>query len=161
MYSVMRQAERDAVVLREPLEAEWPALAELCFRSKAVWGYDASFMEACRHVLRIDPALAGRGLAQVAVVGEVVVGVAQVSIEGAEAELDLMFVEPERQGLGAGRHLFRWAVEAARREGARRLLILSDPGARPFYERMGARYLRMAPSDAIPGRELPLLAFAL
>ena len=49
----------------------------------------------------------------------------------------------------------------ARQRGARRMTILADPGARGFYEAMGARFLRMAASDAIPGRELPLLELAL
>jgi hypothetical protein len=37
------------------------------------------------------------------------------------------------------------------------LAILSDPNAAPFYERMGAVPAGDAPSDAIPGRRLPLL----
>lgn len=143
--------------MRGPREDELPALADLCFRSKAVWGYDAAFMEACRAVLRVDPVLAAQSLARVAALDDEAIGVAQVSLDGHDAELDLLFVEPDRQGLGAGRLLLRWAVDAARSRGAARLVILSDPGARPFYERMGARYLRMAPSDAIPGRELPLV----
>ena len=36
-----------------------------------------------------------------------------------------------------------------------------DPNAAPFYERMGARFLRNAPSDAIPGRMLPLYEYDL
>ncbi len=144
------------MILRAPLEDELPALADLCFRSKAVWGYDAAFMEACRPVLRVDPDRARRGLARVAVLHDVLLGVAQVSLDGDEAELDLMFVDPDHQGLGAGRRLFSWAADVARSHGARRLVILSDPDARPFYEKMGARFVRLAPSDVIPGRELPL-----
>jgi hypothetical protein len=34
---------------------ELPALSALCFRSKAVWGYDNDFMEACRRELSIEP----------------------------------------------------------------------------------------------------------
>ena len=33
--------------------------------------------------------------------------------------------------------------------------------AAAFYERMGARYLRNAPSDAIPGRTLPFYEYDL
>ena len=38
---------------------------------------------------------------------------------------------------------------------------LADVNAAPFYERMGARFLRNAPSDAIPGRSLPLYEYDL
>ena len=41
------------------------------------------------------------------------------------------------------------------------MTILADPNAAPFYERMGARFLRNAPSDAIPGRTLPLYEYDL
>ena len=41
------------------------------------------------------------------------------------------------------------------------MTILADPNAAAFYERMGARYLRHAPSDAIPGRTLPFYEYDL
>jgi hypothetical protein len=41
------------------------------------------------------------------------------------------------------------------------MTILADPNAARFYERMGARFLRNAPSDAIPGRSLPLYEYDL
>ncbi|MCU0910528.1 MAG: GNAT family N-acetyltransferase [Rhodobacteraceae bacterium] len=72
-------------------------------------------------------------------------------------EVALMFVDPPAIGLGLGRALLAHALAAAAARGARRALVLSDPGARPFYERMGARLVGMAPSDAIPGRMLPWL----
>ena len=47
-------------------------------------------------------------------------------------------------------------IGEARRRGATRLTILADPNAAAFYERNGARKIGMAPSDAIPGRFVPL-----
>jgi hypothetical protein len=41
------------------------------------------------------------------------------------------------------------------------MAILADPNAAPFYERMGARLVSQAPSDAIPGRMLPLYEYDL
>ena len=88
----------------------------------------------------------------------VVFGVARVEHDG---ELSLMFVDPTAIGRGAGRLLFRAAVDLARRLGARVMPILADPNAAPFYERMGARFVAHAPSDAIPGRTLPLYEYDL
>ena len=42
------------------------------------------------------------------------------------------------------------------RRGAGRLTILADPNAAAFYERAGAVRIGEAPSDAAPGRLLPL-----
>jgi GNAT superfamily N-acetyltransferase len=72
-----------------------------------------------------------------------------------------MFVDPRTINRGVGRALFEAAVVLARRLGAKRMAILADPNAAPFYERMGARFVSQAPSDAIPGRTLPLYEYDL
>jgi GNAT superfamily N-acetyltransferase len=149
------------VSLRPPRADEYDALAALCRRAKAVWGYDDAFMARCAPVLRVDPVLAADGLVVVAERAAQVVGVCQVSLEGPTAELDLLFVAPEAHRAGIGRRLMSWAAATARVRGASELRILSDPGARPFYEVVGARYLGEAPSDVIPGRRLPLLVLPL
>ena len=41
------------------------------------------------------------------------------------------------------------------------MTILADVNAAPFYQRMGARFLHHAPSDAIPGRTLPFYEYGL
>ena len=126
-------------------------------RSKAHWGYDAAFMKMSAASLTVseDDIVAGRVLVATDDAGRVI-GVAGVLPEGETADLDVLFVDPTAIGSGAGRLLFDAAVALAGRLGARRMTILADPNAAPFYERMGARYLRHAPSDAIPGRTLPL-----
>ena len=89
------------------------------------------------------------------------VGMACVMPDGDDAELGLMFVDPVAIGGGVGRALFGEAVRLARRLGYRRMTILADANAAPFYERMGARFLHDAPSDAIPGRTLPFYEYEL
>lgn len=71
-------------------------------------------------------------------------------------DLDKLFIEPRHIRSGSGRILIAHAIDEARRRGARRLTILADPYAAGFYERNGARLVGEAPSDAIPGRSLPL-----
>ena len=43
------------LTIRVPTIAELSGLSDLCFRSKAVWGYDGEFMEACRGELSFEP----------------------------------------------------------------------------------------------------------
>jgi len=76
-------------------------------------------------------------------------------------DLEKLFVEPQWLGTGVGRALMAHAIDEARRRGAKRLTILADPYAAGFYERNGARLLGEAPSDAIPGRSLPLYEIRL
>jgi GNAT superfamily N-acetyltransferase len=148
-------------MIRAPTIEELAGLSELCLRSKAVWGYNPEFLEACRSELSFDQRDVQLMPIAVAEHGGKVVGVAQVKVVGNEADLLKLFVEPTALRRGAGRMLFAWAANAAREKGATRLIIDSDPGAAPFYRRMGAYDLGQAPSGSIPGRMLPRLAINL
>ena len=141
---------------------EAASLTALCMRSKAHWGYDAAFMNLSAAALAVseDDIAAGRVLVAVDDADRVI-GMACVLPEGDTADLDALFIDPPAIGSGAGRALFDAAVALARRQGARRMTILADPNAAAFYERLGARYLRNAPSDAIPGRTLPFYEYDL
>lgn len=150
------------VQIRSAKRGESQSLTALCVRSKAHWGYDAAFMKLSAAALTVneDDITAGRVLVAVDDADRVV-GMACVLTEGDTADLDALFVDPPAIGSGAGRALFEAAVILARRQGVRRMTILADPNAAAFYERMGARYLRNAPSDAIPGRTLPFYEYDL
>jgi GNAT superfamily N-acetyltransferase len=149
-------------VVRPAIPGEAAGLTALCVRSKAHWGYDAAFMALGAASLSVseDDIAAGRVLVAIDAAGAIA-GTAIVVPEGAIADLDQMFVDPPVIGRGAGRALFEAAVVLARSFDARRLTILADPQAAAFYERMGARFLRNAPSDAIPGRSLPFYEYDL
>ena len=148
--------------IRSAKLGEGASLSALCVRSKAHWGYDAAFMKLSAAALNVneDDIAAGRVLVAVDDAARVV-GMACVLTDGETSDLDALFIDPPAIGSGAGRSLFEAAVAMARRQGAKRMTILADPNAAPFYERMGARYLRQAPSDSIPGRTLPFYEYDL
>ena len=156
----MTQESRE-LRLRPARFDELAALTELCLRSKAVWGYDEAFMRACRAELALAPRDLQTSRIQIAERNGNVIGVAQVSVAGSAASLDKLFVEPDILRSGAGRRLFEWAAATAREQGARTLVIEADPGAAPFYRRMGAHDDGFAPSGSIPGRMLPRLKLDL
>jgi GNAT superfamily N-acetyltransferase len=56
-----------------------------------------------------------------------------------EPEIDLMFVDNNAQGTGAGRALFEHMRETARDHGFMRVKIVSHPPSEGFYLRMGAQ----------------------
>ena len=149
------------IQLRDARQDELPALSELCLRSKAVWGYDDAFMTACRTELTLRPDELQSTYLQVAVRDSTVVGLAQVKVADTDADLLKLFVEPALLRSGVGRLLFEWATARARGLGAVRMIIEADPGAAPFYERMGARHAGLAPSQSIPGRMLPCMQMDL
>jgi GNAT superfamily N-acetyltransferase len=135
------------------------ALSELCFRSKQVWGYDDDFMAFCREPLRVKSEEIAAGDVWVAAAADQsIAGVVALAPAGEPATLDLdkLFIEPGWIRGGVGRLLLAHAIGEARRRGATRLTILADPNAAAFYEQNGACFIRMASSDAIPGRFVPL-----
>lgn len=147
--------------LRPARVDELAELSELCRRSKAVWGYDPDFLDACCNELTVTMADLQQTCLQVAEDDDVVVALAQVSLNADGAVLEKLFVRPERLRSGAGRLLFQWAVGTARGAGARRMSIDADPDAAGFYRRMGARQTGLVASGSIPGRMLPRLIIDL
>ncbi|MCW5741126.1 MAG: GNAT family N-acetyltransferase [Alphaproteobacteria bacterium] len=145
------------MILRAARTDEAATLTALCVRSKRHWGYDDDFMARCAVSLAVPDQAIARGDVQVAIdESGRPLGTAQLSLPFDDAiELDKLFVDPPVIGHGVGAALLRWALDETRARGVKRLVILADPNAAAFYEKMGARFLRMAPSDAIPGRELP------
>jgi GNAT superfamily N-acetyltransferase len=143
--------------LRRPEAHELPQLSAICLRSKAVWGYDQAFLDACRTELTIRAEELETTALCVAEHEGALVGVAQVVVHGANADLNKMFVEPSAIGLGVGKALFAWAISSAKNLGARQMTIDADPGAVGFYNKMGAVEHGTAPSGSIPGRVLPRL----
>ena len=150
------------VTVRPARRGEAASLTAICLRSKAHWGYDAEFMRLSTPAITVaeDDIEAGHVLVGCDASGGAI-GLVRVEPGGEAAELGLMFVDPPAIGSGAGRILFEAAVVLARRLGAKRMVILADPNAAAFYQRMGACFLRNEPSDAIPGRTLPFYDYDL
>jgi GNAT superfamily N-acetyltransferase len=147
--------------LRPATPGEEDLLGELCLRSKAVWGYDAAFLAACRAELRPDAEAVASGRVQVAQLDARIAGCGEISVANQEAHLEKLFVEPGLIGSGVGAQLMDWAAGEAARLGAREMVIEADPGAVSFYLRLGAREAGTAPSGSIPGRMLPRLVLEL
>lgn len=149
------------LLIRPAVMEELPALSALCMRSKAVWAYDAAFLEACRAELTLRPGDLTASRVVVAEQDRQILGVAQVRASGPNADLQKLFVDPQFLRGGVGRALLVWAIGTARDIGAACLIIEADPDAAPFYRRMGARDAGLSPSGSIPGRMLPKLELLL
>jgi GNAT superfamily N-acetyltransferase len=143
--------------IRPPSSSEFPYLSALCLRSKAVWGYDRAFLEACRTELSFEDAELFNSDIGVGMSDGMVVGVVQVRAGSDHADLEKIFVEPRHRERGFGRIMFEWALQGVRSAGAPWLVVHADPAAAPFYRAMGMVDDRQAPSGSIAGRMLPRL----
>ncbi len=134
---------------------ELSKLSGLCLRSKAVWGYDRAFIDACRAELTLDADDLARTDILVAEIDGAVAGLYQLDVDGDAAELLKLYVEPAHINRGIGKSLFAAAAQRARKRGAIRMRIEADPHAAAFYRRLGAVRSGSAESGSIPGRFLP------
>lgn len=149
-------------VIRRARAGEAQALTELSLRSKAVWGYEASFLARCRRAMTLAPEKIRRRPHYVAEDGTGrLLGFYGLEPEPDGIGLDLLFVEPGAIGQGVGRALWQHAVKTARGLGHDRLIVVSDPNAAGFYLKMGCELAGARPSEVQPGRNLPLFRFAL
>lgn len=150
------------ITIRPAQPDEAALLTELALRSKAIWGYDAEFMESARHVLAVTPEKIAGSPFYVLDDGERIAGFYDLrDLGGGLVELDLLFIEPDAIGRGYGRKLWAHALRTARELGYREMEIESDPNAEPFYLAMGAVRAGQRESTLRPGRFLPLLRIDL
>ncbi len=154
--------EQRALHLRQARMEESAAISALARRSKAYWGYDDAFMDACAGELTYS---AEDIRTQPVIIAELhgkLAGFFSLFRETpARIELDALFVDPPYIGRGIGRRLFCDAQSRARESGAGILFVQSDPNALPFYQAMGGHVAGEKPSLSIPDRMLPILEYQL
>jgi GNAT superfamily N-acetyltransferase len=158
--AIDQQAQPNGTIRRaRPAEAD--RLSALAFRSKAYWGYDVDFMEACRADLTVS---ADDLLAELVYVLDLqghLVGFYRLRVQGNTVMLSDLFVEPHAIGQGYGKQLWQHAVATAADLGGEFLVLQSDPQAEGFYRAMGAQREGEVPSTVFPGRLLPFMRFSL
>lgn len=147
--------------MRPARAEEAEALSRLALRSKAHWGYDAEFLDACRSVLTFGPHELGPRRATVAQELGRVVGFYTLEGMPPVGELGNLWIEPTQLRRGVGRRLWEHAVSAARDIGFTAVLIDADPHAESFYLAMGAERSGAVESTVAPGRLLPRLRYRL
>ncbi|MBC6448501.1 GNAT family N-acetyltransferase [Actinokineospora xionganensis] len=149
------------MLIRAATPAEAATLSELALRSKAHWGYDEAFLQACRAELTLRPDDVTAQRATVAQDGDQVVGFYTLSGHAPEGELGYLYVDPDHLGTGVGRRLWKHAVDTAQTLNLKRFTIDADPYAEDFYLKMGAVRIGSVPSGSVPGRLLPQMAYNL
>ncbi|MCQ4082694.1 GNAT family N-acetyltransferase [Streptomyces sp. RB6PN25] len=149
------------VLIRPARVTEAEILSDLALRSKAHWGYDAEFLDACRDELTVVAGEVARRRATVADRDSRILGFTTLEGQPPTGVLGMMFVEPQVIGQGIGRLLFEHTIAAGRELGFAQLMIDADPNAEPFYRAMGAVRIGNVPSGSIAGRTLPQMVVTI
>jgi GNAT superfamily N-acetyltransferase len=135
------------------------ALRAICVAAKGYWGYPPEWMAQWNERLRITPDYVERNLTYTAVEEGAIIAWYALVQGWQKSLLDHLWVTPERIGTGVGRALFHHALDQARRAGSSYVEIEAEPYAVGFYERMGARQVKMVMGAM--HREIPVMVIDL
>ena len=147
--------------IRQARPDECGALTELAMRSKAHWGYDAAFMANVRADLEVIPEkfMPGFHVYILETDSEVIGFYSLRPVDDETVTLEDLFIEPKYIGSGYGKQLWDHSLLVAQSLEFRRLTLISDPYAEPFYASRGAVRIGETESNALAGRMLPLMEY--
>jgi len=155
-------------ILRKAKGNENKTLTDISFAAKRYWDYPDEYFDVWQDELTVSEAYIEDNV--VFVVENESVSIAYYSIIEVEEDffagetkvekgvwLEHMFVLPQYIGKGIGKAMYAHMQQQCRDNGVVEIRIFSDPNAKGFYERMGARYLGERPSG-IEGRSVSVYA---
>ena len=123
--------------LRDVTDADLDALADLFRRASLSNPGSRDVLRAHPEVLELDREALRAGRTRVLWQGEQIAGYARTVVDGEAAELEDLFVDPDRHRQGLGRVLVDDAVAIARAARADRLEVTGNPDALEFYRAVG------------------------
>jgi GNAT superfamily N-acetyltransferase len=157
------QGVTPALRLRPPQPDEAEAITALMLRAKRHWGYPDAFMAAVGPSMAVTTAdlVHPTDHLEVLEVDGGILGFVRLRRYTELAFLEDLWIDPGAVGKGYGRLLFERAVAIARGWGKGVIELHADPHAEPFYEHLGAVRVGMIPSEAVPGRSLPVMRYTV
>ncbi|ERL65820.1 GNAT family N-acetyltransferase [Schleiferilactobacillus shenzhenensis] len=147
---------------RPATAADAAALTVLLNRSFAHWHHDQVFKRFMRGHMTITPQYIAEGTVQIALQGSQMVGFyALTHYNARKILLDTFFIDPVYIGQGNGRAMYAAAKATAKALGYPVMVIMADPHALGFYEKMGAQLHNYWQPDKNEPLKLPVLNVAL
>lgn len=144
------------VKIRGALEEEAAVISDIAIESKAYWGYSEEFIKACKDDLTITKQYIEENHVYVLEDQEEFVGF--FAFERAKVDsLDFFYILPKFIGKGFGKVMWNNVIQKAQKLGIKSFTIDSDPHAKGFYKKMGAKQIGQTSSTVFKDRLLPLM----
>ncbi|EOP56120.1 N-acetyltransferase [Bacillus cereus] len=143
--------------IRKALLSEANELSKLALHSKATWNYSEEFILACKEDLTITEEYIKNNFVYVLENDNTKIGF--FSFLRNDNALDFLYMHPSYKGKGYGKILWEFVIEQAEGLGIKSFTIDSDPNAKGFYLKMGAKLIGETPSTVCKDRLLPLLKY--
>lgn len=154
------------LLIRPAMAADSEKLTKISFASKRYWGDPEEYFDVWKAELTITPSYISNNTVYVAEDEGQMIGYFALSevkndfqagnvLVTAGHWLEHIFILPEYVGKGIGTQLMNHLRSLCKARSITRVRIFSDPHARGFYAKNGARYLGESPSS-IKGRTVSL-----
>ncbi|MCG6970042.1 MAG: GNAT family N-acetyltransferase [Gammaproteobacteria bacterium] len=148
------------ISIRHAHRTEASELSTIAKAAKKSWGYPDHWLELWSDSLNITPEFIEQHNVWVATADKSIVGFVAIRISNDTADVEHMWVTPPAMGQGVGKRLIYYCLDFCKTRHIKTLRIESDPNARGFYEKFGAKQTGEVPSTPAP-RVLPVLAIPL
>ena len=135
------------MIIRPATTQEAAELSRIAREAKRHWGYPEHWLQRWDADLTITPDFIGDNHVFVAEEEGGLAGFYALCVKDHKAELDHLWVVPERMGTGVGKELFLAAMQKASELNLSSVEICSDPNAEGFYQKMGAHRIGETVSD--------------
>ncbi|MDP7978862.1 GNAT family N-acetyltransferase [Bacillus sp. WLY-B-L8] len=146
------------MIVKEALLKEANKLSNLALSSKATWNYSEEFILACKEDLTITQQYMKDNYVYVLEENQELIGF--FSFQRKEVDsLDFLYLDPAYKGKGYGRILWESVVQKAVELNIKSFTIDSDPNAKGYYIKMGAKLIGETPSTVFKNRLLPLFRY--
>jgi GNAT superfamily N-acetyltransferase len=137
--------------IRPATQEEAHRLTEIAEEAKRYWGYAPQEMDSWHSTMTLDASRIELSPPYVIETDSEVIGFYQLIADGAQMELEHMWVMPQYMNQGIGKQLMAHAVAQARARGATKILIDTEPNATAFYLSCGARRVGQGPTPGSHG----------
>lgn len=146
------------MIVRKALLEEANELSNLALASKATWDYSEEFILACKEDLTITEQYIKNNYVYILEEKHEIIGFFSFQRKGVDS-LDFLYLHPNYKGKGYGRILWESVIQKAAQLNMKSFTIDSDPNAKGYYIKMGAKLIGETPSTVFRDRLLPLLQY--
>ena len=149
------------MIIKRAHKNDSPKISEVCFLSKAYWGYSKEQMERWRDDLTIDPGYIQKNEVFVLVNEDEIIGFySYFEDKNKSVMLDNVFLLPAFIGKGLGRFLMDDFIQRVKNEGYLSIILHADPHATNFYSKYGFKIMGKK-QTSIEGRYMPIMELSL
>ena len=129
--------EQIEIVRAQPEDAN--TLTGIAIAAKRHWGYPENWMVKWQEVLTISPDSVSANMVYKAIRNGKIIGFYELINTHTKLELKHLWVHPDEIGHGVGKQLMAHVILHAVSRDHEEMEIESDPNAKEFFKKMGAR----------------------